>query len=77
MTEVEIILDEIIRFLESRSGNIALIDHIKNDLDIHVDEELSEIKDIVTDKMYPVSLENIIMATKKRIIVAIESFKKM
>lgn len=73
----ENIIDEIIEFLEEDNTD-ALIDHVKEDLNIkNIDPELSKIYDMVEEKFYEVSLEDIIKAVLSRVIIAIETFKEI
>lgn len=68
-------ISEIINFLiDNKDG---LIDHVVEDLKLkNLDIELSIIQDRVTGQTYNVSLEDIVNATKNRIITAIETWEE-
>lgn len=68
-------LNEAIEFFES-DDLIELFDYIQDDLKFECDFELTQIFDMVEEKNIDVSLEDIIKATIKRVVVAIESFKE-
>ena len=71
------LLDEILSFFQGEEGDIAdLCDIILEDLSIdNLDHELSQLYDPITDKKYDISFEDIVRATLKRVIMAVESFE--
>ena len=67
-------LNEAIEFFDS-DDLIGLTERIMDDLNFKCDAELTHIYDMVTDKPIDVSLEDIIKATIKRVVTALETFK--
>lgn len=74
MNKKEELLQEIIDFIQSDTG--ILCDHVEDDLGIKVDYECSDIYDISEHKFLGKSFEEIVAATRDRIVVAIESYKE-
>jgi len=68
-------INEITDFLMKDSH--LLVDHIRENLKIQtLDVELSFVIDHVSMRVYKVSFEEIVKATRDRIVIAIESFKE-
>ncbi len=67
------VLDNITDFLNQE--RIALMEHVCEDLDIHIDYELSRMHDLVSGEFIEKSFEEIITATILRISTAIQSYK--
>ena len=68
------IINSILDFLNKTENNRYLFDFIAKDLKINIDYELSNLYDMVKEKHISASFEDVVIATKKRIIVSIESF---
>lgn len=65
--------EEELNFLENNFE--ALVEHVIKDLGIeYIDIELSRIFDSLNEKIYQISIDEIIKATRDRIIIALETF---
>ena len=67
-------IDQATEFLNKNEHE--LIDFIEVDLRIEIDHECSKIYDTVTEKFHDVSFQEIVRATKNRIVVALETFNE-
>lgn len=71
------LISEIVTFFQGEEGDIGILcDFLLEDLRIdYIDCELSQLCDSITDKKYDISFEDIVRATLKRVIMAVESFE--
>lgn len=73
MSEKEKVIHDIIDFLRG-GDSVFLLEHVAEDLGISIDHECSDIYDQVEEKFKGKSFEEIVIKTRDRIIVAMESF---
>lgn len=72
--EIKNKLIELIDFINS-SRDDSLMDHVASDLDIvGIDYECSQIYDMIEECKHNASFEDIVKATKDRVLVAIQTF---